>query len=678
MEAIFMSLASAFPSLFEPANVAALIIGVLGGTILGVLPGLTPTMAVAIMVPFTFGMPAKAGLILLGGLYCSSVFSGAITAILVNIPGSPANVATVFDGYPMALAGKGKQAIYYASFASMIGGIVGMLVLLFFAPPLAKVSLLFGPAETFWVAMFGVSIIASLAVGNMLKGLISGTLGLCLSLIGMDDVTGAFRFTFGLQPLLAGIPIVAGLIGIFALSQLLGRFEDCFRSPEKMGAIVKAEEGSLWGTFMDTLRRTRALVIGSVVGTIVGIIPGAGGQVAALSAYNEVKRWSSDEERATFGKGNPNGIVAAESANNAMCGGSLVPLFTLGIPGSPTAAVLLGGLLIHGLYPGHRLYAEHGDIVHTFLLAMLVAQVAMAFTGIALAKYLARVAKVPQNYLGPSILVLCVIGSFATQNSMGDVYIMGVLGVLMYIGLKVGFSPAALVLGHILGGIAENGLSLGVRIAEAKGETLLVHFFTRPISVVLIAITLGSILIAAWLERKQNIGAATLTGSRPRLFCMPSSLAGLTMRQCNAIAALVIMTLAAALFIGAGMLSSEAGLFPKALAVTLAILAACLFAVTAAGQGSPEESKTPFAAFPGRQMFMSVTVFVLYVVLVAWLGFYSSTFLFMITLPTLLLSSEQRKTKALWILLVAALFTIFLYLTFATLLMVPTPKGLLL
>ncbi|MCL2123235.1 MAG: tripartite tricarboxylate transporter permease, partial [Desulfovibrionaceae bacterium] len=442
MEAILMSLASAFPALFEPANIAALLLGVLGGTFLGVLPGLTPTMAVAIMVPFTFGMSAKAGLILLGGLYCSSVFSGAITAILVNIPGSPANVATVFDGYPMAQAGKGKQAIYYASFASMLGGIVGMLVLLFFAPPLAQVSLLFGPAETFWVALFGVSIIASLAVGNMLKGLISGTLGLCLSLIGMDDVTGAFRFTFGLQPLLAGIPIVAALIGIFALSQLLSRFEDCFRSPESMVTIAKAEEGSLWASFMDTLRRTRALVIGSVVGTIVGIIPGAGGQVAALSAYNEVKRWSSDEERATFGKGNPNGIVAAESANNAMCGGSLVPLFTLGIPGSPTAAVLLGGLLIHGLYPGHRLYSEHGDIVYTFLLAMLVAQVAMAFAGIALAPYLARVARVPQNYLGPSILVLCVIGSFATQNSMGDVYIMGTLGILMYLGIKVGFSPA--------------------------------------------------------------------------------------------------------------------------------------------------------------------------------------------------------------------------------------------
>ena len=677
MEAIFMSLASAFPSLFEPANIAALLLGVLGGTLMGVLPGLTPTMGVAIMVPFTFGMSAKAGLILLGGLYCSSVFSGAITAILVNIPGSPANVATVFDGYPMAQAGKGKQAIYYATSASMVGGIFGMMVLLFFAPPLAQLSLLFGPAEVFWVAMFGVSIIASLSVGSMLKGLISGALGLCLSLIGMDSVTGAFRFTFGLHPLLAGIPIVAGLIGIFALSQLLNRFEDCFRNPESLISIVKTEEDSLWDTLMRTLRRTKALAIGSMVGTIVGIIPGAGGQVAALSAYNEAKRWASDAERATFGKGNPDGIIAAESANNAMCGGSLVPLFTLGIPGSPTAAVLLGGLLIHGLYPGHRLYTEHSDIVYTFLLAMLVAQVAMFITGVGLAPYLARVAKVPQNYLGPSILVLCVIGSFATQNSMGDVYIMGVLGVLTYMAIKIGFSPAALVLGHILGGIAENGLLLGARIAKAKGG-LLAYFFTQPICIVLIAITAGSILIAAWLERRQNAAATALAGERPPLFRAPASLAELNMRQCNGIAASAVMALAVALFTGAGMLDSEAALFPQTLAVALAILALCLFAATVAGKGSPLETKTPFAAFPGRQMLMSVTVFVLYVLLAGWLGFYSSTFLFMLALPALLLNPEQRKTRAPWVLLIAALFTGVLYLIFAALLMVPTPRGLFL
>lgn len=675
---IFMALGSALPSLLEPANIIALLVGVAGGIVVGSLPGLTPTMGVALLVPFTFGMSAQTGLILLGGLYCSSVFAGSITAILVNIPGAPANVATLFDGYPMARAGKGKQAIYYATTASMIGGLFGMVVFLFFSPPLAKLSLLFGPAEVFWVAMFGLTIIASLSVGSMLKGLISGTLGLCLSLVGMDDVSGAFRYTFDTQILLAGIPIVAGLIGIFALSQLFMRFEECFVNPSVQDQVAKTEEGVLWNTFVDTFRRTRALIVGSVVGTIVGIIPGAGGQVASLTAYNEVKRWSPPEERETYGKGNPNGIVAAESANNAMCGGSLVPLFTLGIPGSPTAAVLLGGLLIHGLYPGHRLYVEHADTVYTFILAMFLAQVVMFLMGVSVASYLAHILKVPQKYLGPGILVLCVIGSFATQNSLGDVYIMGALGILMYFGVKIGLSPAAVVLGHILGGIAENGLLLGARIAQAKGG-LASYFFTQPICLVLIAMTAASILIAALLERKQNAIAAAATGAagRPPLFGLTPS-GKLNMRQWNAIGSLIFIVLAFALYTGAQSFDAETALFPQSLAVVLGILSIALLATCIMGKGAKNDGKLPFADFPAKLMAGSFVCFILYMLAVSWTGFYSATFLFMLLMPVLLGSEEKKSSQLPRFALISLVFTLALYLTFTMLLQVPTPKGIFL
>lgn len=672
-------LLSAFPVLLDMPNLLALCIGVIGGVVIGALPGLTPTMGVAVLVPFTFGMSAETGLILLGGVYCSSVFAGAITAILVNIPGAPANVATLFDGYPMARSGKARQAIYYATSASMVGGLFGMVVFLLFSPPLAKLSLLFGPAEVFWVAIFGLTIIASLSMGNILKGLISGVLGLCLSLVGMDSVTGNTRFTHDLNFLLAGIPIVAGLIGIFALSQLFSSFEEGFRQPDKASTIsAPTTAGELRRVFLDTLRRWKALTIGSVVGTIVGIIPGAGGQIAALTAYNEAKRWATDAERETFGQGNPDGIVAAESANNAMCGGSLVPLFTLGIPGSPTAAVLLGGLLIHGLYPGHRLYTEHGDVVYVFILSMFLAQIVMFVVGVSLVSQMTHILKIPQRYLGPSILALCVIGAFATQNSMGDVYIMTALGILMYLGLKLGFSPAAVVLGHILGGIAENGLLLGARIAAAKGS-LLEYFFTQPICVVLIVMSVGSIALALWIDHRQRSRKKTgVVTARPPLFSLPNTLGAVNMRQWDFLVGIIMFGLGVYIVNAADGLNAEAALFPRCLGVTLCLLSALLGAGAVLGaNGSSNETVCPWSDFPLLKMVMAVVVFVAYVACITTLGFYTATVIFLLVLPPLLQGRLPAPIEMGRIVTYALAFTGVLYLMFAHVLLVPTPKGLL-
>jgi putative tricarboxylic transport membrane protein len=665
------------PDVFAPMNLLVLFAGVLGGIIVGALPGLTPTMGVAILVPFTFGMSPVAGLILLGGVYCGSVYAGAITAILFNIPGAPANIATLFDGHPMANQGKGRQAIYYATTASLIGGIVGMLALLIFSPPLAQVSLKFGPAEIFWVAIFGVTIIASLSVGSMVKGIISGAIGLLMSTVGMDSVTGSFRYTFDSDILLAGIHIVAGLIGLFALSQVLVYFEQTFTQPDSKITEVESKKGMLYKTVIDTVRRIRALSIGSIVGTIIGIVPGAGGQVSALTAYNETKRWAPKKERDSFGKGNPDGVIACEAANNAMAGGSLIPLFTLGIPGSPTAAVLLGGLMIHGLFPGHELYTLRADVTYTFMLAMILAQFVMFFIGVSITNYMARILKIPKYFLGPAILSLCIIGTYATRNSMGDVYIMAILGVLMYLGAKMGFSAAAVVLGLILGEIAENGFLLGVRLGSAQGDTLS-YFLTRPICIIVILLVILSAGFAFFLEYKESRikrekgheKPSLSRGSKP-VYWWP--LSKIAMRQWNLVLGLAILVGSVLLYVVTKGFETEPRLFPQVLLISLMAMSALLLLQNILAP-SLESTKEVFNKWPALNMALVIIFTFAYIVLVESLGFYASTFLFMTGMPIFL---QARRTGAFCLKCagISMAFTTVMLIVFYKLLVVSTPSG---
>lgn len=673
-------LISVVPDVFSLMNLFVLLMGVLGGVIVGALPGLTPTMGVAILVPFTFGMSAETGLILLGGVYCGSVYAGAITAILFNIPGAPANIATLFDGYPMAQQGRGREAIYYATTASLVGGWIGMLALLLFSPPLAAISLKFGPAEIFWVAIFGVTIIASLSVGSMIKGLIGGAAGLLMSTVGVDSVTATFRYVFGTETLLGGIDIVAGLIGLFALSQVLVYFEQTITQPEAKIAETEEQEGILFRTVKDTFRRARALTIGSLVGTIIGIIPGAGGQVSALTAYNEAKRWSPARERDTFGKGNPDGVISCEAANNAMAGGSLVPLFTLGIPGSPTAAVLLGGLMIHGLFPGHQLYTQHAKVTYTFMLAMLLAQLVMFWVGVGMTRYMAKILTVPKYYLGPAIVSLCVIGAFATRNSMGDVYVMTVLGILMYLGLKFGFSPAAVVLGLILGDIAENGFLLGARLGTAQGSVM-GYFLTRPICFVVMLLVVLSIGFAFYLEQKER-------RKKREEGKIPTDVKGLfdsscwhafsdmTMRQWNFLIGMFLLGSSVFIYIHTWGFPKEPRLFPMILLIALFIMSGWLVFQSIA-LPSLEAGRKVLAKWPVLGLLVVTGLTVLYVILVKAVGFYLSTFFFMIGTPLYLRRGRDARFYAVCG-AVAVGFTGLMYLVFHEFLKVPTPVGVLL
>jgi putative tricarboxylic transport membrane protein len=483
-----------FPQALTPINLLVLILGTLGGLFLGATPGLSPTMAVALLVPFTFHMDSATGLILLGAVYTSTVAGGAISAILINIPGAPANIATLLDGYPMALQGHSQRALYICFISSLVGGLFGMLIMILFTPPLARIAIQFGPSELFWTAIFGITVMAGLASGSIFKGLIGGMFGLLISIIGYSPVLGVPRFVFS-DVLTGGVAIVPALIGLFAVPQIFSLMEEVYAETKTVD--YRPKRGVLLKTIVENLKMTKALSIGSVVGTIIGIIPGAGGQVAGLIAYDQTRKFSKDPT--LFGKGNPQGVAAAESANNAMVGPSLIPLLTLSVPGSPTAAVLLGGLLIHGLFPGPDLFQSHADVTYTFIASLVLAQFAMCIFGIMMSRYSYSVMRVPKLQMIAAVTVLAVFGTYSVQNSFDDVIVMFVLGTLMYIGRKVGFSPAPVVLGIILGSIAEDNYLKGKMIADTD-VGMFTYFFTGSINMIIILLCVGSIAYSIFSE----------------------------------------------------------------------------------------------------------------------------------------------------------------------------------
>jgi putative tricarboxylic transport membrane protein len=482
------------PNALTPINLLVLILGTIGGLFLGATPGLSPTMAVALLVPFTFHMDPATGLILLGAVYTSTVAGGAISAILINIPGAPANIATLLDGHPMALQGQSQRALYICFISSLVGGIFGMIVMILFTPPLARIAIQFGPSELFWTAIFGITVMAGLSSGSMFKGLIGGMFGLLISIIGYSPVLGVPRFIFH-DVLTGGVAIVPALIGLFAVPQIFSLMEELYAEAKTVD--YRPKKGVLLKTIVENLKMTKALGIGSVVGTIIGVIPGAGGQVAGLIAYDQTRKFSKDPT--LFGKGNPQGVAAAESANNAMVGPSLIPLLTLSIPGSPTAAVLLGGLLIHGLFPGPDLFHKHAEVTYTFIASLVLAQFAMCIFGIMMSRYSYSVMKVPKLQMMAAVTVLAVFGTYSVQNSFDDVIVMFVLGTLMYVGRKAGFSPAPVVLGIILGAIAEDNYLKGMMIAETD-VGMFQYFFTGSINVIIILLCAASIVYSVFSE----------------------------------------------------------------------------------------------------------------------------------------------------------------------------------
>ncbi|NLY56142.1 MAG: C4-dicarboxylate ABC transporter permease [Firmicutes bacterium] len=487
-----------------------MVLGGVAGIIVGCLPGLTATMALALLVPFTFTMPAASGLIMLGGLYVGAMFGDAIPAILINTPGTPSAIATTFDGYPLAKKGMAQQALITNAFSSLVGGLIGTIVLLTLSPPLAELGLKFGPPEYFWMAIFGLTIIGTIASDSILKGLIAGALGLLLSTVGISPIGGDVRFTMGLVPLQAGINLMAALIGFFCIPQVLEMVETGAQKHQVIRYV--SQKGLLKKTIRELIRKPVLLVRSSLLGVLIGIIPGAGGNIASLVSYNEAVRWSKNPEE--FGKGTLDGIVATETANCSVVQGSLIPMLTLGIPGSPAAAVILGALLLHGIQPGRQLYTTFGGITYTFILSFFLAVVFMFFFVALGSRFFAKMISIPYHYLVPGIAFLSVVGSYALRNNLLDMALMLILGYTAYVLRKLGFNPGALVLGLIMGPFAEQGLVQSLLMGKAAGSIPKV-LFGRPISLMLIGLSLLSIawpIYSAWRSRQQHSKITTKEG----------------------------------------------------------------------------------------------------------------------------------------------------------------------
>ncbi|WP_374449147.1 tripartite tricarboxylate transporter permease [Stella sp.] len=487
---------------FTPLNLLLAVGGIVAGTIIGALPGLTATMAVAVLTPLTFAMEPASAMIALGAIYTGAIYGGCYSAILINTPGTPSAIATTFDGYPMARRGDADLALTLANLASVIGGLVGALALFALAPPLAEVALAFGPVEYFWLAVLGLTLIASLSEGSLLKGLIGGCVGLSIAMVGTAVVGGDVRFTFGVAGLLGGVNVVAALIGLFCIPVVV----DLVAHP---GAHMEMAESGRGYRMAEALAEVRRggwnLARSSAIGTFVGALPAAGGAVAALIAYAEARRSSPRPER--FGKGAPQGVLACESANNATVGGGFIPTLVLGIPGTPPDAIILGALLVHGVRTGPNLFQEQSAIVYTFMAGLLVSTLLMLPLGLLLGRYAYRsIIAVPKTLLAPTILLMTILGTYAIQGSQDDVVVMLVLGVAGWLLGRAGFAAAPIVLGVVLGGICEQGFVQGWLIGGAQ-EDLLGMFFGRPISLAILAVIALTLLYPVLAPRLWRVRA---------------------------------------------------------------------------------------------------------------------------------------------------------------------------
>tara|TARA_B110000211_G_scaffold234952_1_gene307743 strand:- start:2782 stop:4278 length:1497 start_codon:yes stop_codon:yes gene_type:complete len=472
-----------------------IVIGVMLGTIIGALPGCGPMMGVTLTIPFTYYLDPVSSLALLIGIYQGGSFGGAISATLVGIPGTPIAAATLLDAYPMSQSGRASEAITLATVASWFGGCFGGIVLLFAAPSLASFALSFGPAERLGLALIGLTAIASLSAGSTVKGLMSGALGLMLATVGSDPFTGVNRFDFGLPELTGGLTFVSLLVGLFAISEMLVQLESTTptaRITEKVRFSTKC----LWSLITDWGNYLRS----SLIGVLVGVVPGVGGVTSAFLSYKISKDMSPDKEQ--YGKGAPGGVVATEAANSATTGGALLPMLSLGIPGDPIVAVMMGGLLIHGVTPGPAFMLTNAPMLNGILGIFFIGAFLLLPIGWLLLPVFVRILSIPKSFLTTLILVLCIFGTYATNRELFDIWLLWIFGLLGYAMRKGGVPLSPLVIGFVLGPIVEESLR---RLATISGNDFWGFLIGRPIALtcfaLIAAMLIGPALAQMYLAR---------------------------------------------------------------------------------------------------------------------------------------------------------------------------------
>jgi putative tricarboxylic transport membrane protein len=487
-------------------NVILLIaLGSLSGVIIGALPGLSVTMATALLVSLTFSWSMEYALAMIIGVYCGGVFGGSISAVLLNIPGAPAAICTGIDGYPLAKQGKAAMALGLARIGSFIGGLIGVFFLALFAPPISTIALSFGPFEYLGLIALGLITIGNLSEGSFIKAILAGLCGLLLSTVGMDPVYGIPRFTFGSMYLLSGIGLIPSLIGFFGLSEVIVQM----RTPSHKHKIIK-QMGNVIPKFKTFKRMIPVIIRSSVIGAWIGALPGVGGTIASFLAYDNAKKTVKNPTQ-PFGEGAYEGVVAPEVANNAMIGGAMIPLLTLGIPGDAVTAVMMGAFIVHGLQPGPMMMVNSADLFWYIIILFVLANILFLFIGLFVTKYFPKVLTIRPETLMPIVSVLCFVGAYAIRNSVIDIVIMVGTGLLGYFFKRIKFPIGPVVIGLVLGGMADGELR---RVSMISDGNVMKMLLTRPIAIVIFLFAILQILdqigpFRRW--RKRTVGKAVNT-----------------------------------------------------------------------------------------------------------------------------------------------------------------------
>lgn len=474
--------------LATPSVLLAILFGTVFGMIVGALPGLGSVLAITIVLPFTFTMDMVPSIALVLAIYCSSVYGGSLSAILINTPGTPQSAATMLDGFPMTQKGQADLAIGWSTIASTFGGLFSAIVLIFAAPQLAQFALKFGPIETFALICMALTCIAGVSRESLLKGLLAGVIGLFLATIGTDPMTGTVRFDFDIFVLSGGLGLIPVLVGLFALAEVFNRLAE----PRKgTGDFATSATGFKVAPLAEWLARWKTLVKSAVIGTFIGILPGTGAATASFIAYSEAKR--SGRFRDNFGKGEPEGLIASETANNAVTGGALVPTLALGIPGDPVTAVLMTALIIQGIQPGVRLFVDNPDVMNASFIALIVCNLVMLVVGALGARTITKVLRMPEPVLLAMVMILSLVGSYGVSGKLFDVLVTLGAGVFGYFLRLCKVPTAPVIIGLVLGPILEESLRQGLILTD--NDFLAFFSFDNPVALVLFAVT---VLILVW------------------------------------------------------------------------------------------------------------------------------------------------------------------------------------
>jgi putative tricarboxylic transport membrane protein len=482
---------------FTIENLIVLSAGLFIGITIGAIPGLNVPMTVALLLPITFYMDPVAGLMLLLGVYKGGTYGGSISAILINTPGAPAAVVTSLDGYPLAQQGKAGKALRASIYGSVIGEFFSDLILITIAGQIAMLALKFGPTEKFSLVFFALSTIGVISSKHKIKGIAAGIVGILIHIIGADPISGSSRFMFGTFELIGGIPFLPFLIGLFAISEFFIQIERKATGDQKDVVVPvsdKYEDNHV--SWQELKANLKTIIRSSLIGLGIGALPGSGSSISAFVSYGAAKNASQHPER--FGKGSLEGVFAAETGNNAVCGGALIPLLTLGIPGDAITAIMIGVFLVHGLVPGPDLFTKSGDVIYAIFIGLLVANILHFFIASLGLRLFIKILSVSRSLLFPTVVVICMAGAFTVNSSMFDVYVMIVFGVLGYVMKKFHFPIAPLLMGYILGPLLETSLVQTLILSDGS----ILPIFTRPISLFFVLLTIFFILWTTFIQQK--------------------------------------------------------------------------------------------------------------------------------------------------------------------------------